>query len=88
MLLSVDIAITFGFVIQMFSQAKPRCWRECTSAPGVRRGDSGLNQIPIPSLLPVADLNYKLAEEHVPALVSVEQSEELTMLVEWPTFTY
>ena len=79
MLLSVDIAITFGFVIQMFSQAKPRCWRECTSAPGVRRGDSGLNQIPIPSLLPVADLNYKLAEEHVPALATGEQSEAVVL---------
>ena len=79
MLLSVDIAITFGFVIQMFSQAKPRGWRECTSAPGARRGDSGLNQIPIPSLLPVADLNYKLAEEHVPALASGEQSEAVVL---------
>ena len=59
------------------------------AAPGMRVGEkSGLNQIHIPSLLPVADLNYKLTEEHVPALVSVEQSEELTMLVEWPTFTY
>ena len=88
MLLSVDIAITFGFVIQMFSQAKPRGWRECTSAPGVRRGDSGLNQIPIPSLLPVADLNYKLAEEHVPALVSVEKSKAVTMLSDGPAFAY
>ena len=59
------------------------------AAPGMRVGEkSGLNQIPIPSLLPVADLNYKLAEEHVPALVSVEKSKAVTMLSDVPAFAY
>ena len=59
------------------------------AAPGMRVGEkSSLNQIPIPNLLPVADLNYKLAEEQVPALLSVEKSKAVTMLSDVPAFAY